>query len=348
MARFEVHIPAAPPRLAYGLTLRVDAGHWLAALKAGLQRIGESQASANALCDVQEDGSIHVTDPDNARVFRIAELPEPTITAPPAPPPYAPAPVLAVQGRPPPPPSVRPAPPPPGLVAPPPPAPPPARPPPVPAAAPPRPRPSAQADAVEQAPHRVEAWAAPIGRRARSADVDDALAALFGAAAELGRASDPRLGLELALDLAMRTTGCEAGSILLVDPEARVLTFEVVRGPSAEQLLSLGLEVPMGVGLVGFCAQENVGLAVSDADKDPRFYRAVSEAIGYRTRSILCAPIVQGGVVRGALELLNKGGGRPFDERDLAVLAYLATQAGELVVRAGLTPRRRATPAPTS
>ena len=53
-------------------------------------------------------------------------------------------------------------------------------------------------------------------------------------------------------------------------------------------------------------------------------------------------------MVRGALELLNKGGGRPFDERDLAVLSYLAAQAGELVARAGLTPRRRATPAPTS
>jgi sigma-B regulation protein RsbU (phosphoserine phosphatase) len=216
------------------------------------------------------------------------------------------------------------------------------------AAAPPRPRPSADADAVEQAPNRADAWAQPIGRRARSADVDGALSDLFGAAAELGQATDPWAGLEKVLDLAMRTTGCEAGSILLVDAEARALTFEVVRGPSAERLLGLGLSVPMGVGLVGFCAQENLCLAVSDADKDPRFHRAVSEAVGYRTRSILCAPLARGGVVRGALELLNKGGGRPFDERDLAVLAYLAAQAAELVVRAGVTPRRRATPAPTS
>ena len=75
MARFEVFVPAAPPKLPVDLTLRLEADHWLGALKTGLGRLGEAQASNNVLCDIQADGSIHVTDPDTGRVFRILELP---------------------------------------------------------------------------------------------------------------------------------------------------------------------------------------------------------------------------------------------------------------------------------
>jgi sigma-B regulation protein RsbU (phosphoserine phosphatase) len=72
---------------------------------------------------------------------------------------------------------------------------------------------------------------------------------------------------------------------------------------------------------------------VSDAEKDPRFHRAVSEAVGYETRSVLCAPIGEGGRVLGALEVLNKRGGSPFEPVDLAVVSYLAHQAAQLIAR---------------
>ena len=43
MPRFEVFVPAAPPKLPIDLTLRIDAEHWLAALKTGLQRLGVAE-----------------------------------------------------------------------------------------------------------------------------------------------------------------------------------------------------------------------------------------------------------------------------------------------------------------
>jgi sigma-B regulation protein RsbU (phosphoserine phosphatase) len=89
----------------------------------------------------------------------------------------------------------------------------------------------------------------------------------------------------------------------------------------------------MGVGIVGFCAQENVCLAVSDANKDRRFHKAISDAIGYETRSLLCAPIAREGTVLGAVEVLNKAGGAAFDPGDVAVLAYLASQAAAFLHR---------------
>jgi GAF domain-containing protein len=131
----------------------------------------------------------------------------------------------------------------------------------------------------------------------------------------------------------MRVIGCEAGSVFTADLGRKDLSFEVVRGPIAAKLLALGLRVPIGVGIVGFCAQENVCVAVSDAEKDPRFHRAVSEATGYQTRSLLCAPMARHGQVVGCLEVLNKKGGKPFDQKDLAVLSYLAAQAAAFLAR---------------
>ena len=81
MARFEVFIPAAEPG-SFDVTLRVDAANWMQALKTGLHRLGEQGLFPhNVLVDVQDDSSVHVTDANSARVFRIREMSEAEIAA---------------------------------------------------------------------------------------------------------------------------------------------------------------------------------------------------------------------------------------------------------------------------
>src|SRR5690349_23245292 len=81
MARFEVFIPAAEPG-SFDVTLRVDAVNWMQALKTGFHRLGEQGLFPhNVLVDVQDDGSVHVTDANSARVFRIREMSEAEIAA---------------------------------------------------------------------------------------------------------------------------------------------------------------------------------------------------------------------------------------------------------------------------
>src|SRR5262249_60286095 len=76
MARFEVLIPAADPG-SFDVTLRVDALNWMQALKMGFHRLGEQGlVPHNVLVDGQDDGSVHVTDANSARGFRIRELSE--------------------------------------------------------------------------------------------------------------------------------------------------------------------------------------------------------------------------------------------------------------------------------
>jgi GAF domain-containing protein len=199
-------------------------------------------------------------------------------------------------------------------------------------------RPSAVVDRVEVAKEPTSPPSKPIGRVAQALKTEDVLAELFLEVSELEAITDRKKGLEFVLDLAMRSIGCDAGSVLTADLGSLDLSFAAVRGPTADKLLALGLKVPMGVGVVGFCAQENVCLAVSDAQKDPRFHRAVSEAVGYETRSLLCAPVAHQGTVVGALEVLNKRKGEPFGPKDLAVLSYLAAQTAKFLERINPNP----------
>ena len=74
MPKFEVHIPANEPG-GFNTTLKVGADNWMAALKAGMQKLGEQgTVSQNVMVDIQDDNSIHVTEAASGRVFRIREL----------------------------------------------------------------------------------------------------------------------------------------------------------------------------------------------------------------------------------------------------------------------------------
>lgn len=109
MAKFEVHIPASDAN-GFNVTLKVGAENWMAALKAGMQKLGEQGAvSQNVMVDIQDDNSVHVTDTASGRVFRIRELSEaeaqkaqvkkPTQQALPTVPPPAPAPTFAARAE---------------------------------------------------------------------------------------------------------------------------------------------------------------------------------------------------------------------------------------------------------
>ena len=69
------------------------------------------------------------------------------------------------------------------------------------------------------------------------------------------------------------------------------------------------------------------GAIVRDAYADDRFNRAIDQQTGFRTRSILCAPLkTMKGDVIGVAQLLNKIDGE-FSEEDLLLLETIISQA---------------------
>ena len=123
--------------------------------------------------------------------------------------------------------------------------------------------------------------------------------------------------LEEMMNTIMQNLPVEAASIAQIDKEGKELSFIVTRGSKAEEVKKF--KVKVGQGIIGWVAQERKEMAVSDVNKEPRFYQEISKSLGFPTRSILCVPIVMAGNLYGAIEIINKIDSDVFtpDEREL-------------------------------
>ena len=143
---------------------------------------------------------------------------------------------------------------------------------------------------------------------------------------DVGRALTSTLKLKEVLNLiAEKTTElvkCEAWSLLLMDPRTNELTFEIATGPQPE--LVRGFRIKVGQGIAGWVAKEGQPILVQDAQKDPRFYPEVDGTTGFRTRSILCVPLMSKEKILGVIELINKVDRSGFDRHDLELVTTLA------------------------
>lgn len=353
MALFELFIPATDDT-GFNITARIEADNWMHALRNGLRKLGDGVDAQNVLCDINESG-IDVTEPQSGRVFRIRELdaaPAPAAVTNSAPPRASPSTAATAGGAPPAPtpvseaqpaklaPTPIPSPAPIAVTA----APMPVRaasPAPVAARAQPAPQSSliAETSPSEEYVTREKATSAPrvpIGRiraQARGKPIEDLIAELFEETAELHAQAGLEAAAELVLDLAMRVIPSESGSVYVADINASDLFFAAARGPKAAEVMKF--RVAIGQGLVGFSTQEGVGLGVSDAEKDPRFFAAISQKLGYDTHSVLCSPAQKNGRVYGALQLINKRGNHTFSGDEMNLLSYLAHQFAEYLENTG-------------
>jgi signal transduction histidine kinase/putative methionine-R-sulfoxide reductase with GAF domain len=96
----------------------------------------------------------------------------------------------------------------------------------------------------------------------------------------------------------------EAGSLLLVDEETNELYFKITLRGEHKSITSFRLQP--GQGIAGWVVARSTSVIANDASSDPRFYSKIDEAIGYKTRSVMCAPLIVQGHPIGALEVINK------------------------------------------
>jgi len=154
------------------------------------------------------------------------------------------------------------------------------------------------------------------------------LSEVFERVQEMYSRPDPTQALYFLLDLAMEKVPVDAGSVLEADPQGD-LHFAAARGPKATELLEANLIVPSGTGIAGFCTHEGVTVALSDVQKDPRFYAEVGRRVDYATKSVLTSPMMTGGRTFGCMQLLNKKGSPSFQPHEVGILSYIAHQAAQ-------------------
>ena len=139
--------------------------------------------------------------------------------------------------------------------------------------------------------------------------------------------------LERIMHEARQLTEAEASSLMLWDPQAEELFFEVALGGSAEAVKPIRLR--LGEGVAGTAAKARRAVNVPDVTRDGRWFAEADAVSGFETRSILAVPMLRAGRLVGVLEVLNRRRGS-FTSADEANLTVLAAEAAIVIENARL------------
>lgn len=143
--------------------------------------------------------------------------------------------------------------------------------------------------------------------------------------AESARLLNSTLDFESVVSLIMKIVedalNVETVSILTYDKEKKHMVFEVARGKNGKNLQ--GLEIPVGIGIVGWVAEHKRPAMVNDVRKDSRYSSVLEKEYGLRPQSVVSVPLKRGNRFIGVLEAVNKKGTTPFTEEDLDIFLAL-------------------------
>lgn len=144
--------------------------------------------------------------------------------------------------------------------------------------------------------------------------------------------------LKRVMDRSVEILHAEAGSLLLADPNTNFLTFEVVLGPAGTDDL-LGVKTPIGKGIVGTVAQTSEPLIINDVSADPRWNLEFDKDTDFKTKDLLCVPMIAHNRVVGVIEVINKLDGTTFTQDECNLLMSFGAQAAIAIENAQIFTR---------
>ena len=176
---------------------------------------------------------------------------------------------------------------------------------------------TAKLDRVRELQARVSELEERLARAERTAQ------ALQDVGLALGSTLDLDQLLELILKKITDLLEADRATLYLLDEQRQRLLSRIIIGHEARSI-----ELQVGSGIAGYVAKVGKSVRVKDAYRDRRFQRHWDDVTGYRTRSILAAPMKNHvGRTIGVVQVLNKRGEGEFSQHDEELLIALATQA---------------------
>ncbi|MBI1869848.1 MAG: SpoIIE family protein phosphatase [Chlamydiae bacterium] len=145
--------------------------------------------------------------------------------------------------------------------------------------------------------------------------------------------------LHLVMEIAKRVVDAQASSLLILDSKTGLLGYEVALGEKGEEVKGK-FSLKLGQGIAGWVAQSGKPLLVPDVEKDDRFFKGSDQTTGFRTRSILCVPMLVQDQVTGVIEVINSNHGGPFTQDDLELLSAFSSLAAIAIENARLTQKK--------
>lgn len=125
------------------------------------------------------------------------------------------------------------------------------------------------------------------------------------------------------LDKVCVALDAEAGSYFAVFPKKHQVVPKYSVGVPPEKLSQIPIEI--GKGICGWVAKYREPALVEDAYQDERFMGDFDAITGFKTRSLLCIPVLDKLEPVAILELINKRGGS-FTRSDLEFVSCVASQ----------------------
>lgn len=135
---------------------------------------------------------------------------------------------------------------------------------------------------------------------------------------------DPKIVRHRAMEAITKLMRAQTGSLLMVDEKTHELFFEVALGEAGAAVKEIRLK--MGEGIAGWVAVSGKPLIVPDVLKDKRFQGKVDKKSKFRTRNMICVPVVIKGKVIGVLQAINRLGGLDFTKDDLKLFQLFSNQ----------------------
>ena len=128
--------------------------------------------------------------------------------------------------------------------------------------------------------------------------------------------------LHLIVDTMTDLMSAERSTLYVVDAAEKCLWTKVLQADEIQEI-----RLKMGEGIAGWVAECGKTLNIPDVYEDERFSPNVDQQSGYRTRSMLCAPMHDSlGKVIGVVQVLNKKND-VFSAEDQDLFEALASQA---------------------
>lgn len=129
--------------------------------------------------------------------------------------------------------------------------------------------------------------------------------------------------LQLLVDRVAALMEADRGTLYLLDPARKELFSRAAHLPELRQI-RLGI----GQGVAGYVAAEGVMVNVPDPSGERHFFAEIDRLTGYRTTSLLAAPLRDAkGELFGVLQVLNRRGTPRFTEDDEQRFERITSQA---------------------
>jgi signal transduction histidine kinase len=142
----------------------------------------------------------------------------------------------------------------------------------------------------------------------------------------LASARDVDALLQLTVDRVTRLLDAQAATLFMLDEKKNELWSRVLVGSQLQEI-----RLPATLGLAGHVVASKEGILCADAYSDTRFHPEVDRTSGFRTRSVVAAPLRHvSGRVLGVLEVLH-GEVNAFSPEDKALVEAVGAQMASVL-----------------